>query len=58
MVMRTLGMGRANDDVVVDARLLFRPDDDLLTDFRRRMDSALKVLREQEEAARQQEGRR
>lgn len=56
--MRTLGMGRANDDVVVDARLLFRPDDDLLTDFRRRMDSALKVLREQEEAARQQEGRR
>lgn len=53
--MRRLQLARANDDGVVDARLLFRQDDELLVDFRRRMDSALKVLREHEEAARRQE---
>jgi hypothetical protein len=52
MVMRTLELDRASDDVVVDARLLFRQEDELLTDFRRRMDFALQILREQEEAAR------
>jgi hypothetical protein len=52
MVMRTQKLDRASDDVVVDARLLFRQDDELLTDFRRRMDSALQILREHEEAAR------
>ena len=50
--MRTQKLDRASDDVVVDARLLFRQDDELLTDFRRRMDSALQILREHEEAAR------
>jgi hypothetical protein len=55
MVMRTLQLDRANDDAVVDARLLFRRDDELLTDFRRRMESALEVLRQHEEAARRRE---
>jgi hypothetical protein len=55
MVMRTLQLDRANDDAVVDARLLFGRDDELLTDFRRRMESALEVLREHEEAARRRE---
>jgi hypothetical protein len=54
-MMRTLEMSRASDDVVVDARLLFRHDDSLLTDFRRRMNSALETLREHEEAARREE---
>ena len=53
--MRTLQLDRANDDAVVDARLLFGRDDELLTDFRRRMESALEVLREHEEAARRRE---
>lgn len=54
--MRTPQLDRANDDGVVDARLLFRQDDDLLVDFRRRMESALKVLREHEESARREAG--
>lgn len=54
--MRTLELNRANDDDVVDARLLFGHDDELLTDFRRRMDCALQILAEHKEAARQQEG--
>lgn len=49
--MRTLEMTRANDDDVVDARQHYGHDDELLSDFRRRMDSALEVLRAQEEAA-------
>lgn len=51
--MRTAEMTRANDDDVVDARLHYGHYDELLSDFRRRMDSALEVLRAQEEAARQ-----
>lgn len=51
--MRTLELVRANDDVVVDTRLLNGHYDELLCDFRRRMDTALKVLREYEEAVRQ-----
>jgi hypothetical protein len=53
MVMRTLELTRANDDDVVDARLLFGHYEELLSDFRQRMDSALKVLREYEEVVRQ-----
>jgi len=56
MVIRTLELGRASDDVVFDARLLFRPDDELLNDFRRQMDSALQILAEHEEAVRREEG--
>jgi len=51
--MRTLELTRANDDDVVDARLLFGHYEELLSDFRQRMDSALKVLREYEEVVRQ-----
>ncbi|HKR90070.1 MAG TPA: hypothetical protein VJS38_18025 [Phenylobacterium sp.] len=54
--MRTLQLDLAKDDAVIDARLLFRQDDDLIVDFRRRMDSALKVLRKHEEAARREGG--
>ena len=53
--MRTLELNRANDDDVVDARFLYGHYEELLCDFRRRMDVALKVLREYEEAARQGE---
>ncbi|CAN7218537.1 hypothetical protein LJR219_000731 [Phenylobacterium sp. LjRoot219] len=51
--MHTLRLVGANDDDVVDTRLLNGHYDELLTDFRRRMDAALKVLREYEEAVRQ-----
>lgn len=54
--MRTLEINRPTDDVVVDARGLFRQDDELLADFRRRMEFALETLRAHEQAARQQEG--
>lgn len=53
--MRTLELTRANDDDVIDARLLNGHDDELLSDFRQRMDSALKVLREYEEVARRRD---
>jgi hypothetical protein len=53
--MRRLELVRANDDEVVDARLLNGHYDELLCDFRRRMDSALKALRDYEEAVRQGE---
>jgi len=53
--MHALRLVRANDDDVVDARLLNGHYDELLTDFRRRMDTALKVLREYEETVRQGE---
>jgi hypothetical protein len=53
--MRTLELVRANDDDVVDTRLLNGHYDELLCDFRRRMDTALKVLREYEDAVRQGE---
>lgn len=48
--MRMLELAGANDDTVVDTRLLHGHYDELLTDFRRRMDTALKALREYEEA--------
>lgn len=51
--MRAQEMTRANDDEIVDARLHYGHDDELLSDFRRRMDSALEILRAQEEAAHQ-----
>jgi len=51
--MHALKLVRADDDDLVDARLLNGHYDELLTDFRRRMDTALKVLREYEEAVRQ-----
>jgi hypothetical protein len=51
--MRMLQLVGANDDaVVVDTRLLDGHYDELLSDFRRRMDTALKALREYEEAVR------
>ncbi len=54
--MRLLELVGANDDaVVVDSRLLNGHYDELLCDFRRRMDTALKALREYEEAVRQGE---
>jgi hypothetical protein len=54
--MRTLELAGANDDAVVgDTRLLSGHYDELLCDFRRRMDTALKALREYEEAVRQGE---
>ncbi len=53
--MPTRELVRANDDDVVDARLLNGHYDELLSDFRRRMDTALKALREYEEAVRQGE---
>jgi hypothetical protein len=54
--MHALELVGANDDgVVVDTRLLTGHYDELLSDFRRRMDTALKALREYEEAVRQGE---
>jgi hypothetical protein len=53
--MGTLDLAGANDDDVVDTRLLNGHYDELLCDFRRRMDTALKALREYEEAVRQGE---
>jgi hypothetical protein len=51
--MHALELVGANDDgAVVDARLLNGHYDELLSDFRRRMDTALKALREYEEAVR------
>ena len=50
--MRMLELAGANDDSVVDSRLLDGHYDELLSDFRRRMDTALKALREYEEAVR------
>jgi hypothetical protein len=55
-MMQMLETLRAPDDnVVIDNRLLNGHYDELLSDFRRRMDAALKVLREYEEAVRQGE---
>jgi hypothetical protein len=54
-MMQTLDLAGANDDDIVDGRLLTGHYDELLCDFRQRMDSALKVLREYEEAVRQGE---
>jgi hypothetical protein len=55
-MMRMLQLVGANDDaVIVDTRLLDGHYDELLSDFRRRMDTALKALREYEEAVRQGE---
>jgi hypothetical protein len=54
--MRMLELVGDNDDaVVVDTRVLTGHYDELLSDFRRRMDLALKVLREYEDAVRQGE---
>ena len=54
--MRMLELVGANDDAgVVDTRALNGHYDELLSDFRRRMDSALQALREYEEAVRQGE---
>ena len=51
--MQILDLAEANDDR--DVRVLNGHYDELLSDFRRRMDTALKVLREYEEAVRQGE---
>jgi hypothetical protein len=51
--MQSLELAGANDDEVVDTRLLNGHYDELLCDFRRRMDTALKALSEYEEAVRQ-----
>jgi len=53
--MHALKLVRADDDDLVDARHLDGHYDELLTDFRRRMDTALKALRDYEEAVRQGE---
>jgi len=53
--MHALKLVGTNDDDLGDTRLLNGHYDELLTDFRRRMDTALKVLREYEEAVRQGE---
>lgn len=54
--MHMLELVGANDDAVtVDARHLSGHYDELLSDFRRRMDTALQALREYEEAVRQGE---
>jgi hypothetical protein len=52
--MQILDMTRANDDDSA-VTLLNGHYDELLSDFRRRMDQALKALREYEEAVRQGE---
>lgn len=52
-MMQALDMAGANDDDVVAAPLLNGHYDELLCDFRRRMASALKALREYEESVRQ-----
>jgi hypothetical protein len=52
--MRILDLARANDDEIV-IPLLNGHYDELLSDFRRRMDTALKALRDYEEAVRQGE---
>ncbi|MDB5446134.1 MAG: hypothetical protein JWQ97_1451 [Phenylobacterium sp.] len=52
--MAILDLARANDDED-DVGRLDGHYDELLTDFRRRMDTALKALREYEEAVRQGE---
>ena len=53
--MQAVDFAGANDDDVVVAPLLNGHYEELLSDFRRRMASALKVLREYEEAVRQGE---
>jgi len=53
--MRSLELAGANDDNVIVVPLLNGHYDELLSDFRRRMDVALKALREYEEAVRQGE---
>jgi hypothetical protein len=53
--MRSLEPAGANDDNVAVVPLLNGHYDELLCDFRRRMDTALKALREYEEAVRQGE---
>ena len=53
--MQSLELAGANDDHVVDVPLLHGHYDELLSDFRRRMDTALKALRDYEEAVRQGE---
>lgn len=53
--MRSFELAGANDDGVVEAPLLNGHYDELLCDFRQRMDTALKALREYEEAVRQGE---
>jgi len=52
-MMQALELAGANDDEIVDTRLLCGHYDELLSDFRRRMDTALKALREYEDAVRQ-----
>jgi hypothetical protein len=52
--MQILELTGANDDDS-DVRPLSGHYDELLSDFRRRMDTALKALREYEEAVRQGE---
>lgn len=54
--MRMLELVRANDDASgVDPHVLNGHYDELLSDFRQRMDLALQALREYEEAVRQGE---
>ena len=52
--MQILELARANDDET-DVSALHGHYDELLCDFRRRMDNALRALREYEEAVRQGE---
>jgi hypothetical protein len=52
--MQILDIAGANDDEL-DVKVLNGHYDELLTDFRRRMDTALKALRDYEEAVRQGE---
>jgi hypothetical protein len=52
--MQIRDLAGANDDEF-DVKLLNGHYDELLSDFRRRMDTALKALREYEEAVRQGE---
>ena len=53
--MQEVDFAGANDDKVVALPQPSEPDEDLLSDFRRRLDSALKKVREFQDAARRGE---
>ena len=53
--MQQVDFAGANDDDVVPVPQPIEHDEDLLSDFRRRLDTALKVVREHQDAARRGE---
>ena len=50
--MQQVDFAGANDDDVVPIPQPVGDDEDLLSDFRRRLDTALKIVREHQQAAR------